>query len=746
MSKNQEIEKILNPIFEKKESIFLPILNSLKEIPQLIQFLKDEDQKIENKIELLSTLITIFKANEIIIPPFMKIFFFKSKEYNFSEPLIDLYVIPNLKQENESLLDELLKLILTHVTITKINLEYVYQKLSLYFTNKKQEILNEQMLLKYLKLLNLFYSDISTDEKMEKEIKNYMYFNGKNSGIKFSLNKYSFNINTDFPTLENGISFVLWFYIKKELMKQYYEKDEKNKFIFVEIKICGHTISLVLNDENNIKAVIDNYQSNLINVKKIIKFDDWNNLIFIIIPKSAFKLDVNIYINGKNNNSFIPITKDFKANDKISDIILFKNFLGLSTSILFFSFELNTKQIQYFSSLKNGFFKNKLLYEFFLKNDNKYLSNLVSQYKYANQFKVDKSLDLFDFSLKNQTINGLTCFLCPFFYNKENNTVDDIFGNFIGEFSENDGINNYKKITKSIKNLGGMDNLLPIAELMYSSISKSKNIKYNYIDKSILSEKTFLEYFKIINKILIGKEENLIDANKKKFFSNIGIFLEKFPSHIFTNEILQIFLDIGKEAFQMADNKNEDKSTDNFINMILINEKIFSKFNIELQIKLWDFIYKLYESDYSQMKDSLNMKKICLFLRYYDENRYNEYCCLNHANLFKPKDNKEEYNPCIMKPEMNKKVEKLFVIIQFYIEKICDDEEEIIYLYKFLCLDLSPCLQKKIIQVFLSYFQNDKITNETKKNIFDNLIKNNFLEISEYILCISLLDVRIEIL
>ena len=61
----------------------------------------------------------------------------------------------------------------------------------------------------------------------------------------------------------------------------------------------------------------------------------------MINPKSAFKLDINIVINGKTHNSFLPITKEFQISDKINDILLFKNFLGLVTSVLFFSFELN---------------------------------------------------------------------------------------------------------------------------------------------------------------------------------------------------------------------------------------------------------------------------------------------------------------------------------------------------------------------------------------------------------------------
>ena len=744
MSKNPEVEKILNSIFlfcGKETSSSLPILNSLKEIPQLILFLKDGKQKIEEKMDLISTLICLFKINENIIPPFMRKFLHNSKEYHFFEPLIDLYLIPTLKKEHELLLDELFKIILTHVTVTKNALEYVYQKLSLYYRNTKQEILNESILLRYLKILKLFYSDLSSEAKIEKEIKNYMYFNGKNSALKFSLNKSTININTDFPNLENGLSFVFWCYIKKELMTQYYEKDVKNKFKFVELKISGHVISLVLNDVNNIKVIIDDNQSTIINVKDAIKFNNWNNLCFIIIPKSAFKLEISIYINGKNNSSFLPITKEFKASEKISNINLFQNFLGLSTSVLFFSFELDTKQIQFFNSLKHGFFKNKLLYEFFMKNDKNYLSNGVNKYKYANQVKVDKHVNLFDFSLKKQNIKHLICFLCPFTYNKEKNVVDDIFGNFIGEFSENDGINTYKKNAKSIKSLGGMNNLLPIIELMYSSISKSNKIKYNYIDKSILSEKTFLEYFKVLNTILLDRPRNFIDSNKRKFFSSLGLFLEKFPPNVFTNEILKIFLVLGKKSFQMADNKSKET----FVNMILLNEKIFSKFKNEAQLELWDYIQKFFFSDSSEIKDSLNITKLCMLLRFYDSNRYNEYCCTNHANLFKPKDSKEKYSPKVMYPEMNGKVKNIFEIIRLYIDELRDGEETV-NLYKLLSLDLSPCLQKKIIQVYFTHFTNDKIEIERRKKTLDVLLKNNFLEISEYILCVSLLDVRIEML
>jgi hypothetical protein len=136
-----------------------------------------------------------------------------------------------------------------------------------------------------------------------------------------------------------------------------------------------------------------------------------------------------------------------------------------------------------------------------------------------------------------------------------------------------------------------------------------------------------------------------------------------------------------------------------------------------------------------------------MIIRYYDENRYNEFCCDKHADLFKPNELKEneEYKPNIMKPELDTRVDKFFAIVELYIEKI-NSEEEIVDFYKVLLLDLNPCLQKRIITVFYNYFSKDKIPVVERKKMLDNLLKNNMLEISEYALIISILDVRTEIL
>ena len=113
-------------------------------------------------------------------------------------------------------------------------------------------------------------------------------------------------------------------------------------------------------------------------------------------------------------------------------------------------------------------------------------------------------------------IKNLFGIFCPFAYNKNNNTIDDIFGNFIGILGKNDGANYYINNTKNIKQIGGINNLIPIIELMHSSLYNN----LNYISDSILTQETFYSYLNLIKNILIDHSLNLIDAIESKFFSS----------------------------------------------------------------------------------------------------------------------------------------------------------------------------------------------------------------------------------
>ena len=240
MSKNEEVKKIFSSIFisGNKQKDTSPFLISSNAISKLIIYLLDPNKTMEEKLDILTTLLGYFQFNENLINVFMRPIFYKFKFYTLIESLIDIYISPTLKSEQISLIEKIIKLILSHISISKSSIEYIYQKLSLYFYNKNKQILDENLLFKYLNLLNLLYSENTCENelKIQKEIKNYMYFNGKNSALTFKLNENPTNINTNFPTLENGLTLFFCCYIKKNLMTQFYELNEKNKFQLVEIK------------------------------------------------------------------------------------------------------------------------------------------------------------------------------------------------------------------------------------------------------------------------------------------------------------------------------------------------------------------------------------------------------------------------------------------------------------------------------------------------------------------------------
>ena len=757
-------------IFYKKENNqneLIPIIENNKKIKNLIPFFESKDNNINDKYKCIMCLFSLFNSNINLIPRF--IHQFKRNNLNlFYESIFDIYLNKEIKEDKENDLEKMITLLITNTSLPRSAPEYLYQKMSKYFEKENELELNEELFMKYLKLLHLCYKDYSLhsdnnenkvktniddfliiDDKIEeekakkiKDVKNYIYFSGINSFLALEINHSSINSQKDFPSLKNGCSFVFWINIDKQILKNYNNINSFKKNIYqinlISIKIGEHQIKLILKDIKYFQLVIDDKNSNLIDVndQNIFEYGKWVNICFIIKDK------VNIYINNHLSPLSLPIPKNFPINEKIDCIILFQNLIGRVSSLLFFSFSLPQKLIHYFESyMKGGIYNNKILFKFLLSNDNNYFKNSINyKYyeKYKNLYKKDKFIDI---SLKGHIVKNIISIFTPFTYNESESKIDDIFGNYKAVLSINDGVNYYTNHIKNIQIIGGISNLLPIAELMLNN--RKSNNKNN-----IITEKTLLKYLSIIRDIIIGYNNNIFEANKTFFFSNLGLFLERFPSEIYTEKILRIMLDIGKEVTKYNDIKNTSKN-DNYYNNILLNEKIVSKFSMDNQVILWNEVNNFFFSDDSKMNESLNINKICILLRFYDENRYKEYCCKKHANIIKSQSKAEEKNNKIIKnimnPEMNKKTEKLFEIIQLYIKKF-NTRNVTVNLYKLLLLDLSPCLQIKIIQVYINYFKSQNIAKKQKEITISNLIQYNYFEISEYVFSISLLDVRIEIL
>ena len=766
---DKQIMEILNSIFSSIDGKLLPIIKISEKLSSIIEYLSQESNPLDKKVKLLSILNLIFQENKSLIHYFITKC--KTENLNLLECIINTYLIEALENDNKTVVENLLNLIVENSTITKSLFEFIYQKLSLFFIDDKTNKINENYLLKTFKLLQIFYQDISvpnessesTKEKITndsndiskyvvinqdkkivkkdetKEVNNYIYLNGKGSFLSLTLNKNSINVNSNFPTLEYGTSFLFWVYLDKDLTNYFFEVNKNLKINLITINIGKHQIKLLFNSIKSLKFIVDELVSNDIDITNKFAYNTWNNICFLIEKKGKNYM-AKIIINGFDTSFTFPLTKNFPINEPMNKVKLFENFFGKISTVLFFSFNISMNMITYFkNNFKHGFPKNKYLFKFLNSNDEEYFSNTPDYnfyQKYKNSTKANNANSkLFKIKLKEHNIKYLISCFVPFTYDQDKNTIDDIFGNFIGYLGYDDVVNNFTNYSNALNFVGGINNLLPFAELMYNN-------------KDILNENTFYEYLYIMDEIFIGHTKNLIEANKNKFFSNLGLFLEKYPPNVYSNKILEIFLKIGKETFQLSDDKFS--SYNNFVNMILLNEKIFSKFSPDNQSKLWEGVYQFFVSDYSQLRESLNISKICLLLRFYDGKKYEEYCCKRHCDYFHIKDenNKENNNISelkVMNPEMNFKIDKLFDIIQLYIKQFYK-EREIVNLYKLLSLDLSPCLQIKIIQVYINHFSNKNISSKDRIITLENLLRNNFLEISEYVLSISLLDVRIEVL
>jgi hypothetical protein len=248
--------------------------------------------------------------------------------------------------------------------------------------------------------------------------------------------------------------------------------------------------------------------------------------------------------------SSLSLPKNFNVNEKVDNIILFENLLGKVTSISLFSFQIEDKLLNFFNSkLYGGFYKNRILFKFLHSIDKKFCQTIQDYCEYERFKRDNPTGKIYNISIGAKDIhkNKIISIFCPFLYNQCTNIIDDVFGIFTGKLnSEYDGVNIYSNNIKNVIKLGGINNLLPIAELMLFSL---KDNTY-FIEKNLLTEETLLEYLKIIKQILNHHKKSIYGTKNNYFFSSLALFLEKFPPDVFTINIINIFIEIYKETFK----------------------------------------------------------------------------------------------------------------------------------------------------------------------------------------------------
>ena len=466
------------------------------------------------------------------------------------------------------------------------------------------------------------------------------------------------------------------------------------------------------------------------------------------IPKNEWiTLVINLIINNNNaalyfmsngENRLTPFklpAPSIKYDDSIKSISFFDNFYGEVTSIIMLSQEtsgtciVNSNEfLVFFKQFKEGFWREKKFDKFIEKVKSLEPNGNDVQKSQSFQAKaINLTLKLLDSKIEfnNSFYDNLLFAFTPFSHSL---TSEDIIENCLSiqnyklKYSGNIRLHNYYCYQNKLHLIGVIKNILPIAEMFL-------------IHPETLNENNFKIYLEIIENILKYRKYNVNAFNEYQVFPILSLFFEKYPKKCYTENILNIFVAIGKAIF------STENLCETYFQYILLNEKIISKYNQDLQIKFWEYIILFCKADRTQIERLLNMNRLCLILRYYDRNKYTQMCCKEHLATIKP-----EFigSDVVMNPPMNQIVKTIKDSMDIIISGT--DPKNALNLFKLLTLDLSPCLTKFIINTFLTALQNQSTDENWKNNFVLELIDSKFEIIMMNTFIHSLLEIRINIL
>ena len=687
-------------------------MESIQDISKFFDFLESNlnGEKhwptFEEKSQIIMNFCNIIKKNRTIIE-----FFSSYKDRSLYFYLFDIFLNPNSSEELKSSVISLLNELRINLQTNKEIYTYLFNNLSLIYRGEK----NEEHFYNNLILLNTILSDTANYVKP----RNYFACNGEG--------KFIF----DSENIEIGycLTFILNFKINVNL-------DNKDS------NICN-LLKIKLDNKLIIKIDLKSPNSLMIKKKivKILPQNEWVNLIINFIVSKDEKLTLYFFINGENQmkeEKYEGIK--IRNSDEIKSIEFFDNFYGEVTSIILLSQKeegfpgVHSDQFLLSFKLNNeGIWKRKLLDKFIsnimkLKsiNRNNFPEKSLTSFKNdSNNVLISRSSTIREIDTSKKLIDDIIFIFSPFNYiDTSPNIIEDCLGKYHSFYYGNIRNHKYTCYQNKLHSVCSITNLIPIAEIFF-------------IYPNLLTEKNLELFLKIIENILNYRKYNIQSTKDCKFFKVLCIFLEKYPNCLYTKKILDSLNNIGKTIFL----NNSESLCKEYFKHILLNEKILSKYNSNLQIKFWEYIRLFCESDSSQIEKLINMNRISLLLRFYDRNKYKEICCKDHLDIFK-----EEYikNKKIMNPPLNKKLSYIKEVLDVIIHS--QEPRNSYYLFKLLILDLSPCLIKFIINIFKKALEGKNSDKEWKNGLIKVLIDNNYEVIIINTFIHSLPDVRIDIL
>jgi len=764
-SNNNLSEKIIEKInlYEKKDiSIISKSFEST--ISEFLSFLIDENNLAIFKIKIIKFLQSLFIKNEMNSEIVSRNCIIHENKLDIYKIIIHEYIVyknnSNFPEDETSYRRELLVLIdilMAQITFERESYHYILSFLISYLNEKNGngdcgQVLNvnSEILNRILILLQKYYHPFD----ISKFYGNFFFFNGESESSITIPNKINNKDNKKLLNLEDKLCILL--FIKVFQSEETKSSDNKNNISILNLKLAEKNkesdISVGTDSENNLITNISN--------KPIAKLLEKETNCILIKIKKKKKIVIKLYLNGKKIYKEKSIEKE---KVEIKELILFQNFTGIFYNCMIFKnscpkyilnalkFEtkensndkkenidkLNQKSIYY-----NGFNSEELILPFLkleLKEE-KEKNTVKDSSEKDNNFSINSN-DYKEFKEKAISIYIPSRVTIPIAYEKNNllNTPSLILEDSINELNAElltnsptiNGVHIYKKIKNDFNQIGGLNNLLPIMELMVNN-------------GELLSKENLEKFFDILIAIFSPYYKNaLINEVNNNFFLYLSYFMEKIPSNFYDNNITNIFKKIS--SF-FAENICEENYILNkqYQDHILMNEQILFKFHYKEQNEIIESMSHFIQNTKTGRKKhlSLDIFKIIKILLHLDEKKNQLFCCKNHADFFIE-------NKGIMEPELyvrlNPIKELLTHLFKEY-KKYCMDQKdlakeegkELFQIITMLTIDISPCLQKMIINLFTECLEinydlyiDNLDQDEDLLNILLYAYKNSILDIKE---------------
>ena len=504
--KNKNIH-ILSKSFEQK-------------IPDILYFLQNNLNLAVNKIQIIKYLQELFTTVNMNSEIFLRKNSSDKEKLNLYEIIINQYICytnsSNFQKDEEDYRNELIILfdiLLAQVSFNRESYHYILSFVLKYINEKNNNLsivsknineneekedydefkLTADHLTRVLTLLQRFYQYID----INKQSLNYFFFSGESDSSIIIQNKNSLKDNKKLLTLEDNLCVLMFI---KVFPSEYIKTVHSNtSFNLLELKFNEKNkdkdISIKLDSENNL---ITNFTSETL--AKLTE-NDTNSLL--IKFKKKKKIKVKLYLNGKKirYNKDKEKEKD-RDKEEIKEIVLFKNFIGICYNFILFKtkkkeifpkfleneFKKYNKELNPLNKANfNGFINEESLFPFIkseLKDEmeQNILDNLFITKRIINNNDIRDFLDkviaiyipsrvIIPSSCKNNILNNTPELIIE-------DSINGLDAEFITKSPALNGVHIYNRITNDFSSIGGINNLLPIIEIMtkYNELLTKKNL------------------------------------------------------------------------------------------------------------------------------------------------------------------------------------------------------------------------------------------------------------------------------